>query len=205
MALFMALSMAIGFFAMPRARAEEGPTVSNTTATVTFLDGELSLEGEAQGSGMNFHFGQHHIPAKAATYTSENQKEGAPVSHILYVTDSRYDSGDWHVTVSLSNFMDTQGELDPFGAMIRLQNPVISNQNTSAGTEGLTIPSDIQIFSEASAIPVMEADGTLPRGIFSALWENQGITLNISDSEVSKIGLSNYSADLIWTLNLGPR
>lgn len=175
------------------------PVVGDTTASVSFIDGDLELGGDATGSGLNFDFGQHTIPVAGISYPSENA-----VPHILQVEDSRFASGDWHVTVGLSAFTDVNSTATPFDAIISLQNAVASNENASAGTAGLSVENDISVASGMGPTLVMAADDTLLRGIFNAQWNASDVALNIDDSEVVNIGLANYTATLTWTLNLGP-
>lgn len=177
-----------------------------TTASVSFIEGDLEFPGDVGGSGMYFQFGEHVIPISEIAYPAENAAEGgSPVPHVLPVEDSRYASGDWHVTVSLTDFADNAtNPTSTFGAFIQLVNPAVANQNTSAGTEGLTVLDDITILSGAQATLVMHADDTLPRGLFTATWTNEQVTLNIGDSEVTKLQPLDYAATLTWTLSLGP-
>lgn len=183
----------------------EDPTVDSTLATISFVDGELELGGDVAGSGLNFSFGKQTIPVAKIVYPAVNEKAGVPVDHVLQVEDARFASGDWHVTVSLTSFIDTDGDPAPsFGGLIILQNPAVANVNASAGTAGLTVTEDLQVSSGGGPVLAMLADKALGRGIYTATWKNEDVTLNLSDSEVSKIGLADYSATLNWTLNQGP-
>lgn len=178
---------------------------ANTYATVSFVDGDLQIGGEVAGSGLNFQFGEHAIPARSVSYPAVNENAGAPVDHILQVEDARISSGDWHVTVSMTSFTGVGPEtVDDFKAKLTLVNPAVANANTEAGTAGLTVTGDLSITSDAGAELVMEADDTLPRGIFTAAWQNDNATLDISNAEVQNIGEAVYSATLTWSLNMGP-
>lgn len=170
--------------------------ISDTTATVSFIEGDLEMVGDVEGSGLDFDFGSHTIPVVGTSYGAQNLLE-----HFLQVADSRYDSGDWQVTVSLTSF---SGDNSAFDAVIRLQNPVVSNANESTGTDGLQVESLISIASGGDTVPVMTADGMLGRGRYTAHWTNENVTLNISDGEVGNIAPESYGAKLTWTLSLGP-
>lgn len=179
---------------------------SNTRATVSFTDGDLEIGGgNVGGSGLNFFFGEHPIPIVRASYPAENDNAGLPLNHVLPVEDSRYNSGDWHIMVALTSFVDTPATpTSSFDAVIRLENAVTANANAAVGTAGLTVENSVFVASGASAVLVMYADNTLPRGLFTATWTNDDVVLDISDAEVMKIGPSAYEATLTWTLNLGP-
>lgn len=200
------VALALLLAALPGMARGEAPITNTTTATVSFIDGDLELGGSMQGSGLNFAFGEHAIPATQAKYPAKNESGGLPVNHILPVEDSRVASGDWQVTVALTAFTDALATApSSFDGVIRLMNPVIANANASAGTTGLTAEDDISVVSGESAVLVMAADDTLPRGEFTATWTNDDVTLNISDGEVLNIELLNYVATLTWTLNIGPQ
>lgn len=176
------------------------PLVSNTTATVSFIDGDLELGGNASGSGMFFNFGQHKLPSTTVSYPAINAKD-----HILQVEDARYNSGDWQVTVSLSSFADTGvGTLESFDGMITLKGAVLANENPAAGTAGISVPPEIMIAPDTGEKPVMTATDEAPRGIFTATWTDKDVVLKIDGSETSKIGITSYTAALTWTLNIGP-
>lgn len=197
--LLIVLALGLGTAAL----AEGLPATSETTATVSFLDGDLELDGKIGGSGLNFDFGQHSIPAESVSYPAENAgEEGVPVDHALQVVDTRMASGDWFVTVSMTSF--TAQDETAFDAMIQLANATYANANETAGTEGLTVEEDVRVSSGGGSALVMEADDTLPRGIYTVNWKNKDVTLNISDSEVLNLGTVAYSAELSWTLNVGP-
>lgn len=198
--LLMLITMA-GFALSATARADSS---ESTLATVSFIDGDLELGGEVGGSGLNLNFGEQYIPVTGISYPAINNASGTPVDHILRVEDSRFDSGEWQVTVSLTQFIDVTDTADNFHAMISFLNPAVANANASAGTVGLTVEQDVQVNSQGGAVPVMTADDALNRGIFTATWKNENVTLNISDEEVANIGLAHYSATLNWTLEQGP-
>lgn len=177
-----------------------------TSANVSFSDGSLSFGEETGGSGMHLNFGSHTIPYEAVSYPAVNQVGDADDEHILPVVDSRFASGSWQVTVSLTPFTYTPEEGDPsaFDGAIRFVSPIVANVNTSAGTAGLTVDNDFSVLSGMDATTVMTADDTLPRGIFTATWTNEKVTLNISDDEVSNVGPVAYGATLTWSLVTGP-
>lgn len=183
--------------------AEDSLATSETTATVAFLDGELELDGKAVGSGLNFDFGQHGIPAQSVSYHAVNRVEETAVDHALQVVDTRMSSGDWFVTVELTSF--AAEEAGSFDAMIELVNPVFGNANTAAGTDGLTVEEEIRIVSGNGGVLVQEADDTLARGLYTTTWTNEDVSLHISNGEVLNVGVANYNAELSWTLNLGPQ
>lgn len=171
-----------------------------STASVSFLEGDLSLGGAAEGSGMNFEFGEHELPAAAVVYETVSSKD-----HILQVEDARFGSGNWHVTVAMTAFVDsTIAPTSTFDAAIGLKNPALANSNTSAGTTGLSADGDVTIISGLGPVGVLHADDTLPRGIFTATWQPEDVALSISDTDVLKITPVAYTATLTWTLNLGP-
>lgn len=205
LALLVALMMGLMLFATPSLAADLAGRDGTTTADISFIEGELEFSGDVGGSGMHFTFGEHTIPFDTVNYPAENADGGLPVSHILPVEDARYQSGDWHVTVELTPFGDTPtSPTSAFDAIIRLANPVVANQNASAGTTGLTVESPISIASGGGETLVMTADDTLPRGLFTATWTNEKVTLNIDETEVGNITPVPYAATLTWTLNLGP-
>lgn len=205
--VLMALSLAVclALLSVPVLAAELAGQDGTTTASVSFIEGDLEFPGSVGGSGMYFQFGQHVIPINAVSYPAENTEDGSAVSHVLPVEDSRFSSGDWHVTVSMTPFTDSIiAPTSTFNAVIRLLNPVVANQNAIAGTAGLTVVADISILSAGTDILVMSADDTLPRGMFTATWTNDKATLNIGAGEVGSIQPLDYSATLTWTLNQGP-
>lgn len=199
------LTLLIALSGWTAARAEGLPATSETTATVSFIDGDLELGGEVGGSGLHFDFGSHALPAESVSYAAQNTSEGVPVDHVLPVVDTRYVSGDWYVTVALTSFDAATEGVSSFDAQIKLNDAVLANANASAGTSGLTVENDIAVTSGLGAVGVMSADETLSRGLFTATWTNDKVKLNISDAELLNIGLSAYSAKLSWTLNLGPQ
>lgn len=195
----LAMAALLGIMAfLPAAVAE----TAQTTATVSFIDGKLTLDNNITGSGLNFDFGEHTIPSVGVSYTAENTSGGMPVQHILQVEDARVKSGDWHVTVALTDFSPLAG--DSFDAMISLKAPAIANANAAAGTGGLTVTQDLLVASGGGEKLVMEADDTLSRGIYSLTWQNDDVALNIGDGEVTKLDVNGYSATLSWVLNVGP-
>lgn len=177
-----------------------------TSASVSFVEGELSFGGDVGGSGMALLFGEHAIPVSAVNYPAVNQSGGSAVSHVLPVEDARYASGSWFVTVALSNFIHTPQEGDPvsFEGLITFTAPAVANSNTAASTDGLTVADPIAVASGLSPARVMTADNTLPRGLFTATWTNDHVVLSIVDAEVAKIGPGSYAATMTWTLTLGP-
>lgn len=199
MAALMALMMVLSFLGLAApAKAE----TSTSTATVVFIEGDLSLIPDPSGSKLNFDFGSHYLPSTQVSYPAENTND-----HILSVEDGRVASGNWYVTVSLSNFAEAGGSssVEAFAAEINLKNPDVYNANAATGTTGLTHVNDITVASEGDAQLVMEADDTLERGLYSMEWTNANVTLNIGNSQVSKIGLQAYAATVSWSLTQGPR
>lgn len=204
-ALTVMLVFSLMLFALPALAADLTGRDATTTADVSFIEGELEFSGDLGGSGLNFTFGEHTIPFDMVSYPAENVDGGLPVSHILPVEDARYNSGDWHVTVSLTSFADSASSpTSAFDAIISLETPVVANENASAGTAGLTVEDPLNIASGGGATLVMLAEDTLPRGLFTATWTNSKVTLNIGDAEVVNITPVPYAATLTWTLNLGP-
>lgn len=174
-------------------RAEQ----ATTTANVTFVDGILEIGDITGGSGMNLRFGEHAIPAAAVSYPSTNDD-----AHILPVEDSRMTSGGWHVTVALTTFASASD--GSFSGLIHLTDPSVANRNTSAGTSGLSVEDTITVAGAGGAVLVMAADDTLPRGIFTATWAQEDVSLEITNAEVTKLAATSYDATLTWTLNIGP-
>lgn len=204
-ALGLVLALACALTVYTPVLAEDDDNTARTTAVVTFIDGALEMDNDIAGSGLDFDFGEHVIPAVRATYQAENAVEGVPVNHVLQVEDARYNSGDWHVTVELSAF-STPSELDTssFDAIISLQGPSVANANPVAGTDGLSVETNIRVASQDGGQLVMAADDTLPRGRFTASWDNEDVAMEISHSEVTNIGVASYTATLTWTLHVGP-
>lgn len=203
--VFLAL-MSIVLLLLPAGALGAPLQTNDTRATVSFTDGDLEIGGGSMGgSGLNFTFGEHPIPITRTSYLAQNNDGGMPVNHVLPVEDARYDSGDWHVTVAMTSFGDApMAPTSSFDAVIKLENAVASNTNTAAGVAGLMVENHISVASGASAVLVMYADDTLSRGLFTATWTNDDVSLNISDAEVLKIGPSGYEATLTWTLSQGP-
>lgn len=174
-------------------------------STVAFRQGDLRLiVDKTEGSGLNFDFGRHFLPLTEVTYRAENDKP-----HLLAVEDGRVDSGNWYVSVKMTEFTEAGGSLiqPSFAAMIQLKNPKITADNGSvpvAGT-GLTYSEDIQIKSESSWALVMEAPGSLVRGRYTMQWSNRDVTLNIGDSQVWRLEMYAYTSILSWQLTQGPR
>lgn len=181
-------------FLMVPAQAD---AASTTTASVAFTDGSLEIGDITSGSGLNLDFGSHPVPVAAIHYPAENA-----TAHVLPVEDSRMSSGNWHVTVAVTEFIGS--EASSFEGMISLKDPVVANVNASAGTNGLTVEEDITMASGAGEVLVMVADDTLPRGVFTATWTDEQVQLGISDIQAMNLKPENYAATMTWTLNIGP-
>lgn len=200
-ALFAAIALlvfALAFGAAAPAKAE----TTSSTASVAFIEGDLIIITDPDGSGLDFDFGSHYLPTTEVSYPAENQE-----NHILSVEDGRTNNGNWYVTVGLSKFAES-GEspsAPEFDAMINLKNPDVYNENNTIGTTGLTHAADIKVSSGGAPQLVMEADSSLQRGRYSAEWTNANVTLNISDTDVPSIQLTSYTATVSWSLNIGPR
>lgn len=198
--LLLAMVLAIAFGGVSAA-ASDANKEETTEAVVKFLDGNLSFSDDAGITGMNLYFGENTLPVKAIDYTATNQED----SHRLAVEDSRYDSGNWGVNVTLSTFKsDDKDKPGEFEALIRFDNAIVANANDKAGFVGLSVGNSIEVTSDGGTVPVMSASNELPRGLFTSTWKNKDVTLSISNSEVVKISNVNYSAELQWILYVGP-
>lgn len=193
-AIMSLLLLAMAILIVP---AQAGAAQSTTTASVTFTDGSLEMGDITSGSSMNLNFGSHPIPVAAIQYPAENATE-----HILPVEDSRVSSGNWHVTVAVTAFAGS--ESSNFEGRIILKDPAVANKNTSAGTAGLSVETEVTVASGAGEVLVMAADDTLPRGVFTATWTDEQVQLSISDAQALNLNPENYAATMTWTLNIGP-
>lgn len=187
--------LALGCVASAAATALDS---ENSEASVSFVDGTLEF-GTLTGSKLNFDFGSHQLPMAAVSYPAENT-DG---DHSLQVVDSRYVSGDWSVSATLTSFSTSAAPNYQFDAIIQMVEPVVTSANTLTDKSELAVTDPFKATS-GSTVKLMDASADLTRDAYTATWTNAKVTLDIADAIIPDVGPGAYTATLTWDLNVGP-
>lgn len=166
-------------------------------AAVSFTDGTLQF-GPLVGSKLNFDFGTNVLPYAKIAYSSRNAED----YHFLQVVDSRYQSGNWTVTTTLTPFQNS-ATADTFDAVIQMLAPNISATNPASDTKQVKGKFSTEVPS-GGTVDMLVASSSLTRDAYTAKWAKGLVKLNIADAAILDISPGTYTATLTWDLNLGP-
>lgn len=166
------------------------PNTAITNATVTFTGGTLTL-----AEVPTFDFGEETIAGTTQNY--EMEKAIKPIQ----ISDLRGSHTGWKLTVSLSEFEDTQKQSSLQGAALNIATVSVVAVNDTVGEPPsvLGAPLKITADSSASALSVFTAN----TGIGGGVWQ---MTLADATLEVlpGSASAGANTATLTWTLQDTP-
>jgi hypothetical protein len=168
--------------------AEDEENDMNTTATVTFDAGELTLPEVPA-----FDFGTQAIADNVQTYSAAN------ASNSIQISDLRGSTEGWTLNVSLSVF--TQDEQETLqDSYITIKDAKIEALNGTKGT--LTnVADELKIDSDSSETNVFSTGQESGGGLWQISWTADKATLTVFPGTVLT---GTSTAELTWTLVTGP-
>lgn len=171
--------------------AEENDKNKNTTASVSFIAGELKLT-----SVPSLDFGTQSIVGTEQNYTADTIQQN------IQISDLRGSGNGWHLTASLSKFRldDVDSTTETLqGAYITISNQKISCDNISL--EKPECEKEVILTSGSASATILTAQKEKGMGIWNDDWDKESAVLTILPG-TAKVGTSHAVID--WSLQDTP-
>lgn len=187
----MAVAMAAPLSVQAASAAED-----NTTASITFTKGDISLV-----DAPNLNFGSHVANLSDDSFASINDVA-------VKVSDARGTGEGWNLTVELSPF--ALGEAETLqGARIEVKNPSVEAVESTLDENAPTVPTDesgvLSIVSGGEAKKVFEASAEHGKGVWQSMWgpDNTNLVIKPGTADVS-VDSAPSVATMHWALQEAP-